>query len=248
MVKTNPSSRFPPSASRGEWGGRSSCSNGTRSDINEDHAEHSPAQAYVVKGSKCAIALVAQSDSERWSTEPEVAGSNPAGGTCCSLLLQCANRFLSHEGGENSINFPRKPCSGFSLLYPAAWVGISHAGQPWWGGSWPSFRSPNGRGMVLNINQCGFESCRKHDVRQKVTRKRTNTQIRWYRRPRAKQGENSDERKKKLRCLFLNQMLFRVCSRSSVESEPPVSTRLVVGSNPTGSTLEDWRSGRTYLS
>lgn len=77
--------------------------------------------------------LVAQSDSERWSTEPEVAGSNPAGGTCCSLLLQCANRFLSHEGGENSINFPRKPCSGFSLLYPAAWVGISHAGQPWWG-------------------------------------------------------------------------------------------------------------------
>lgn len=152
------------------------------------------------------------------------------------------------RGGENSINFPRKPCSGFSLLYPAAWVGISHAGQPWWGGSWPSFRSPNGRGMVLNINQCGFESCRKHDVRQKVTRKRTNTQIRWYRRPRAKQGENSDERKKKLRCLFLNQMLFRVCSRSSVESEPPVSTRLVVGSNPTGSTLEDWRSGRTYLS
>lgn len=100
------------------------------------------------------------------------------------------------RGGENSINFPRKPCSGFSLLYPAAWVGISHAGQPWWGGSWPSFRSPNGRGMVLNINQCGFESCRKHDVRQKVTRKRTNTQIRWYRRPRAKQGENSDERKK----------------------------------------------------
>lgn len=43
-------------------------------------------------------------------------------------------------------------------------------------------------------------------------------------------------------------MLFRVCSRSSVKSEPPVSTRLVVGSNPTGSTLEDWRSGRTYLS
>lgn len=81
MVKTNPSSRFPPSASRGEWGGRSSCSNGTRSDINEHHAEHSPAQAYVVKGTKCAIALVAQSDSERWSTEPEVAGSNPAEGT-----------------------------------------------------------------------------------------------------------------------------------------------------------------------
>lgn len=41
----------------------------------------SPAQAYVVKGTKCAIALVAQSDSERWSTEPEVAGSNPAEGT-----------------------------------------------------------------------------------------------------------------------------------------------------------------------
>lgn len=53
------------------------CSYGLRSDINEDHAEHGPAQAYVVKGTKCAIALVAQSDSERWSTEPEVAGSNP---------------------------------------------------------------------------------------------------------------------------------------------------------------------------
>ena len=60
MVKTNPSSRFPPSASRGEWGGRSFCSDGLRSDINEDHAEHGPAQAYVVKGTKCAIALVAQ--------------------------------------------------------------------------------------------------------------------------------------------------------------------------------------------
>lgn len=249
MVKTNPSSRFPPSASRGEWGGRSSCSNGTRSDINEDHAEHSPAQAYVVKGSKCAIALVAQSDSERWSTEPEVAGSNPAGGTCCSLLLQCANRFLSHEGGGRTVLiFPESLALVFlfSIQQPGlvSATPVNRGG----GGSWPSFRSPNGRGMVLNINQCGFESCRKHDVRQKVTRKRTNTQIRWYRRPRAKQGENSDERKKKLRCLFLNQMLFRVCSRSSVESEPPVSTRLVVGSNPTGSTLEDWRSGRTYLS
>ncbi len=196
LVKPNPVSRFPPSVIQDGWGGRSFCSDGLRSDINEDHAEHGPAQAYVVKGTKCAIALVAQSDSERWSTEPEVAGSNPAEGTCCSLLLQCTNRFLSHEGGENSINFPRKPCSGFSLLYPAAWVGISHAGQPWWGSSWPSFCSPNGRGMILNINQCGFESCRKYDVRQKVTRKRTNTQIRWYRRPRAKQGENSDERKK----------------------------------------------------
>lgn len=66
---------------RTDGGGRSSCSDGLRSDINEDHAEHSPAQAYVVKGTKCAIALVAQSDSERWSTEPEVAGSNPAKGT-----------------------------------------------------------------------------------------------------------------------------------------------------------------------
>lgn len=89
MVKTNPSSRFPPSASRGEWGGRSSCSNGTRSDINEHHAEHGPAQAYVVKGTKCAIALVAQSDSERWSTEPEVAGSNPAEGTRSRKLFRC---------------------------------------------------------------------------------------------------------------------------------------------------------------
>lgn len=48
----------------------------------------SPAQAYVVKGSKCAIALVAQSDSERWSTEPEVAGSNPAEGTRNRKLLR----------------------------------------------------------------------------------------------------------------------------------------------------------------
>lgn len=47
-----------------------------------------PAQAYVVKGSKCAIALVAQSDSERWSTEPEVAGSNPAEGTRNRKLLR----------------------------------------------------------------------------------------------------------------------------------------------------------------
>ena len=48
-----------------------------------------PAQAYVVKGSKCAIALVAQSDSERWSTEPEVAGSNPAEGTRSRKLFRC---------------------------------------------------------------------------------------------------------------------------------------------------------------
>ena len=89
MVKTNPSSRFPPSASRGEWGGRSFCSDGLRSDINEDHAEHGPAQAYVVKGTKCAIALVAQSDSERWSTEPEVAGSNPAEGTRNRKPFRC---------------------------------------------------------------------------------------------------------------------------------------------------------------
>ena len=106
LVKPNPVSRFPPSVIQDGWGGRSFCSDGLRSDINEDHAEHGPAQAYVVKGTKCAIALVAQSDSERWSTEPEVAGSNPAGGTCCSLLLQCANRFLSHEGGRTVLIFP----------------------------------------------------------------------------------------------------------------------------------------------
>lgn len=50
----------PPSVIQDGWGGCSSCSDGLRSDINEDHAEHGPAQAYVVKGTKCAIALVAQ--------------------------------------------------------------------------------------------------------------------------------------------------------------------------------------------
>ena len=50
----------PPSVIQDGWGGRSFCSYGLRSDINEDHAEHGPAQAYVVKGTKCAIALVAQ--------------------------------------------------------------------------------------------------------------------------------------------------------------------------------------------
>lgn len=74
---------------RTDGGGRSFCSDGLRSDINEDHAEHGPAQAYVVKGTKCAIALVAQSDSERWSTEPEVAGSNPAEGTRNRKLFRC---------------------------------------------------------------------------------------------------------------------------------------------------------------
>lgn len=89
LVKPNPVSRFPPSVIQDGWGGRSFCSDGLRSDINEDHAEHGPAQAYVVKGTKCAIALVAQSDSERWSTEPEVAGSNPAEGTRSRKLFRC---------------------------------------------------------------------------------------------------------------------------------------------------------------
>lgn len=62
LVKPNPVSRFPPSVIKDGWGGRSFCSDGLRSDINEDHAEHGPAQAYVVKGTKCAIALVAQLD------------------------------------------------------------------------------------------------------------------------------------------------------------------------------------------
>lgn len=79
----------PPSVIQDGWGGRSFCSDGLRSDINEDHAEHGPAQAYVVKGTKCAIALVTQSDSERWSTEPEVAGSNPAEGTRSRKPFRC---------------------------------------------------------------------------------------------------------------------------------------------------------------
>lgn len=89
LVKTQSSLPIPLHLSfRTDGGGRSFCSYGLRSDINEDHAEHGPAQAYVVKGTKCAIALVAQSDSERWSTEPEVAGSNPAEGTRNRKLLR----------------------------------------------------------------------------------------------------------------------------------------------------------------
>lgn len=159
MVKTNPSSRFPPSASRGEWGGRSSCSNGTRSDINEHHAEHSPAQAYVVKGTKCAIALVAQSDSERWSTEPEVAGSNPAEGTRNRKLL----RYLSSASCSS--------CVG-SL------TAESRSPKPWDAGSRPARRAktvllvsflthgfsqvkryrPNGFGRLFEIFLISFRS------------------------------------------------------------------------------------------
>lgn len=106
LVKPNPVSRFPPSVIQDGWGGRSSCSNGTRSDINEDHAEHSPAQAYVVKGTKCAIALVAQSDSERWSTEPEVAGSNPAEGTRNRKLL----RYLSSASCSSCVGSLTAEC------------------------------------------------------------------------------------------------------------------------------------------
>ena len=42
LVKPNPVSRFPPSVIQDGWGGRSFCSYGLRSDINEDHAEHWP--------------------------------------------------------------------------------------------------------------------------------------------------------------------------------------------------------------
>ena len=112
----------PPSVIQGGWGGRSFCSYGLRSDINEDHAEHGPAQAYVVKGTKCAIALVAQSDSERWSTEPEVAGSNPAEGTRNRKLL----RYLSSASCSS--------CVG-SL------TAESRSPKPWDAGSRPARRA-----------------------------------------------------------------------------------------------------------
>ena len=88
LVKPNPVSRFPPSASRGEWGGRSFCSDGLRSDINEDHAEHGPAQAYVVKGTKCAIALVAQWI-ERPPPERKVTSPILVEGTRSRKLFRC---------------------------------------------------------------------------------------------------------------------------------------------------------------
>lgn len=159
LVKPNPVSRFPPSVIQDGWGGRSFCSDGLRSDINEDHAEHSPAQAYVVKGTKCAIALVAQSDSERWSTEPEVAGSNPAEGTRSRKLL----RYLSSASCSS--------CVG-SL------TAESRSPKPWDAGSRPARRAktvllgsflthgfsqvkryrPNGSGRLFEIFLISFRS------------------------------------------------------------------------------------------
>lgn len=78
----------PPSVIQDGWGGCSSCSDGLRSDINEDHAEHGPAQAYVVKGTKCAIALVAQwierPPPERKATSPILVE-----GTWSGKLFRC---------------------------------------------------------------------------------------------------------------------------------------------------------------
>ena len=159
LVKPNPVSRFPPSVIQDGWGGRSFCSDGLRSDINEDHAEHGPAQAYVVKGTKCAIALVAQSDSERWSTEPEVAGSNPAEGTRNRKLL----RYLSSASCSS--------CVG-SL------TAESRSPKPWDAGSRPARRAktvllgsflthgfsqvkryrPNGSGLLFEIFLISFRS------------------------------------------------------------------------------------------
>lgn len=135
------------------------CGDGLRSDINEDHAEHGPAQAYVVKGTKCAIALVAQSDSERWSTEPEVAGSNPAEGTRNRKLL----RYLSSASCSS--------CVG-SLTVE------SRSPKPWDAGSRPARRAktvllgsflthgfsqvkryrPNGSGRLFEIFLISFRS------------------------------------------------------------------------------------------
>lgn len=149
----------PPSVIQGGWGGRFFCSYGLRSDINEDHAEHGPAQAYVVKGTKCAIALVAQSDSERWSTEPEVAGSNPAEGTRNRKLL----RYLSSASCSS--------CVG-SL------TAESRSPKPWDAGSRPARRAktvllgsflthgfsqvkryrPNGSGLLFEIFLISFRS------------------------------------------------------------------------------------------
>lgn len=75
-----------------------------------------------LKGTKCAIALVAQSDSERWSTEPEVAGSNPAEGTRNRKLL----RYLSSASCSS--------CVG-SL------TAESRSPKPWDAGSRPARRA-----------------------------------------------------------------------------------------------------------
>lgn len=115
------------------------------------------------------------------------------------------------------------------------------------GNSRPGFCNPNGRGMILKISQCGFESRRKHDVRQKVTRKRNiaNTVVSadHARKEGGKRGCPGNNNIPKTNysfgkglSLFLNRSGHPPRSRSSAESEPPVSTRLVVGSNPTGST------------
>lgn len=159
LVKPNPVSRFPSICHSGRMGRALFCSYGLRSDINEDHAEHGPAQAYVVKGTKCAIALVAQSDSERWSTEPEVAGSNPAEGTRNRKLL----RYLSSASCSS--------CVG-SL------TAESRSPKPWDAGSRPARRAktvllgsffthgfsqvkryrPNGSGRLFEIFLISFRS------------------------------------------------------------------------------------------
>lgn len=106
-----------------------------------------------------AIALVAQSDSERWSTEPEVAGSNPAEGTRNRKLL----RYLSSASCSS--------CVG-SL------TAESRSPKPWDAGSRPARRAktvllgsflthgfsqvkryrPNGSGRLFEIFLISFRS------------------------------------------------------------------------------------------
>lgn len=100
----------------------------------------------------------------------------------------------------------------------------------------PGFRSPTGRGMILKINQCGFESRRKHDVRQKVTRKRNIAKYGGIRRPRAKRrrktwmpGQQQYSKKTnysfgKGLSLFLNRSRHPPRSRSSADQSRRVLT------------------------
>lgn len=111
----------------------------------------------------------------------------------------------------------------------------------------PSSRSPTGRGTPLNGVRRRFEACREHDAWHKAMCKRNiaNSVVSadHARKEGGKRGCLGNNNIPKTNysfgkglSLFLNRSGHPPCSRSSAESEPPVSTRLVVGSNPTGST------------
>lgn len=164
-------------------------------------------------GRNPAVALVAQSDSERLTTDQEVAGSNPVRGTWGGKPFRCLSsascstcvgsltaeyRSPKPVGVRSRLTRRARTVLFGSLLtdsssrmipshphrilphdrHPVLPLSfgmlrlISHEGRPWWGSGRPGSRSPNGRGMVLKISQCGFESRRKHDAWHKAMCKR----------------------------------------------------------------------------